>query len=137
MRRLSYKLIKPSSEQRRIFGRFYTAFFVVCVIITIAREHGSAGKQIGKEVAEKLNIPFYYKEVAALAAEESGLHKEFISDINANSPGLLHELYLSTSVVQQAIIAQEQITAPFLSSILPPKFDFVQRPSVREGVRCE
>lgn len=79
------------------------------VIITIAREHGSAGKQVGKMVAEKLNIPFYYKEIAALAAEESGLHKEFISDINANSPQLLHELYLSTSVVQQAIIAQEQI----------------------------
>ena len=79
------------------------------VIITIAREHGSAGKQVGKVIAEKLNIPFYYKKVAALAAEESGLHKEFISDINSNSPQLLHELYLSTSVVQQAIIAQEQI----------------------------
>lgn len=79
------------------------------VILTIAREHGSAGKQIGKRVAEKLNIPFYYKEIAALAAEESGLHREFISDINANSPQLLHELYLSTSVVQQAITAQEQI----------------------------
>ena len=79
------------------------------VIITIAREHGSAGKQIGKVVAEKLNIPFYYKEVAALAAEESGLHKEFISELNENAPGLLHDLYLSTSVIQQAITAQEQI----------------------------
>lgn len=79
------------------------------VIITIAREHGSAGKQVGKVIAEKLNIPFYYKEVAALAAEESGLHKEFISDLNTNSPGVLHDLYLSTSVVQQAITAQEQI----------------------------
>lgn len=79
------------------------------VIITIAREHGSAGKQIGKAVAEKLNVPYYYKEVAALAAEESGLHRGFISDINANSPQLLHDLYLSTSVVQQAIIAQKQI----------------------------
>ncbi|MCD8000509.1 MAG: cytidylate kinase family protein [Clostridiales bacterium] len=79
------------------------------VIITIAREHGSAGKQIGKVLAEKLHIPFYYKEVAALAAKESGLHKEFISDINANSPQILHDLYLSTSVVQQAITAQENI----------------------------
>ena len=79
------------------------------VIITIAREHGSAGKQIGKVLAEKLGIPFYYKEVAALAAKESGLHKEFISDINANSPQILHDLYLSTSVVQQAITAQEKI----------------------------
>ena len=43
------------------------------VIITIAREHGSSGKQIGKLVAEQLGIPFYYKEMVALAAHESGL----------------------------------------------------------------
>ncbi len=40
------------------------------VIITIGREHGSSGKQIGKLVAEKLSIPFYYKEMTALAAQE-------------------------------------------------------------------
>ena len=79
------------------------------VILTIAREHGSSGKQIGKIVAEKLNIPFYYKEMTALAAQESGLDQEFISDINANSPNLLHDLYLSTQVVQQAIAAQDKI----------------------------
>ncbi len=79
------------------------------VIITIAREHGSSGKEIGRLVAEKLGIPFYYKEMTALAAQESGLHKEFISDINRNSPTLLHDLYLSTSVVQQAVVAQDKI----------------------------
>lgn len=78
-------------------------------IVTIAREHGSSGKQIGKIIAEKLNIPFYYKEVTALAAQESGLDKEFISDINRNSPKHLHELYLSTNVIQQAVVAQDQI----------------------------
>ena len=79
------------------------------VIITIAREHGSEGKQIGKLVAEKLGIPFYYKEMTALAAQEAGLDKEFVSDINTNSPAILHELYLSTSVIQQAVAAQETI----------------------------
>lgn len=79
------------------------------VIITIAREHGSSGKQIGKEVAEKLGIPFYYKEMTALAAQESGLDKEFISDINKNSPTLLRDLYLSTKVVQTAVTAQHKI----------------------------
>lgn len=79
------------------------------VIITIAREHGSSGKQIGKLVAERLGIPFYYKEMTALAAQESGLDKEFISDINANSPSMLHSLYLSTDVVQQAIAAQDKV----------------------------
>ena len=79
------------------------------VIITIAREHGSEGKQIGKLVAEKMGIPFYYKEMTALAAQEAGLDKEFVSDINTNSPAILHELYLSTSVIQQAVAAQETI----------------------------
>jgi len=79
------------------------------VVITIARQHGSAGKQIGKIVAEKLGIPFYYKEMTALAAQESGLDKEFISDINANAPETLHSLYLSTNVIQQAIVAQDKI----------------------------
>ena len=78
-------------------------------IITINREHGTAGKQIGKVVAEKLNIPFYYKEMTALAAQESGLDKAFISDLNDNAPGILNELYLSTTVVKQAVIAQEQV----------------------------
>jgi cytidylate kinase len=79
------------------------------VIITIAREHGSSGKQIGKLVAERLGIPFYYKEMTALAAQESGLDKAFLSDLNRDQPNLLHELYLSTEVVQQAIVAQDQI----------------------------
>ena len=79
------------------------------VIITIAREHGSSGKQIGKLVAEKLGIPFYYKEMTALAAQESGLDKEFISEINSNSPDIFHQLYLSTDVVQQAITAQDKV----------------------------
>ncbi|MBQ7343179.1 MAG: cytidylate kinase family protein [Clostridia bacterium] len=79
------------------------------VIITIAREHGSSGKQIGKLVAEKLGIPFYYKEMTALAAKESGLDREFIADINTNSPAILHSLYLSTDVIQQAVAAQDKV----------------------------
>ena len=79
------------------------------VIITIAREHGSGGKQIGKRVAEKLNIPFYYKEMTALAAQESGLDKEFISDLHQNTPDSLYDLYMSTQVVQHAMIAQYRI----------------------------
>lgn len=79
------------------------------VIITIAREHGSSGKQVGKLVAEKLGIPFYYKEMTALAAQESGLDKEFISDINRNSPDMLHDMYLSTKAVQHAVTAQNSM----------------------------
>lgn len=79
------------------------------VIITIAREHGSSGKQIGKCVANALGIPFYYKEMITLAAKESGLNCEFISDIHKNSPNIMRDLYLSSNAVQYAIKAQDAI----------------------------
>lgn len=79
------------------------------IIITIARQHGSSGKEIGRMVAQRLGIPFYYKEMTALAAQESGLDRNFISDINKNSPKLLYNLYLSTKAVRLAVIAQHQI----------------------------
>ena len=56
-----------------------------------------------------MEIPFYYKEVTAIAAEESGLDKEFISDINKNSPMLLRDLYLTKNAVGAAVIAQHKI----------------------------
>lgn len=78
-------------------------------IITIAREHGTAGKQIGALAAQRLGIPFYYKEMTALAAQESGLDKGFLSALHEDGPDVLYDLYLSTNVVQRAVVAQEEI----------------------------
>jgi len=78
------------------------------VIVTISREHGSAGKRIGQLVAEKLGVPCYYKEMIAVAAQESGLAKEFISGINSDENAVMKELYLSTSAVHQAVLAQDK-----------------------------
>ncbi len=77
-------------------------------IITIAREHGSAGKYIGELVAKKLDIPYYYKELTAIAAQDSGLDKEFISKLDQKND-VLHDLYLSSTPVKYAIEAQEKI----------------------------
>ena len=78
------------------------------IIITISREHGSQGKYIGELVSKKLDIPYYYKEMTAIAAKESGLDKEFVSDINYNAD-TLYNLYMSTTPVQYAIEAQEKV----------------------------
>ena len=78
------------------------------VVVTISREHGSAGKRIGQLVAERLGIPCYYKEMIAIAAHESGLAEEFISNLNSNENAVMRELYLSTNVVQDAITAQDR-----------------------------
>ena len=42
-------------------------------VITLARQLGSGGRQIGKLLAERLEIPFYDKELLVEAAKQSGL----------------------------------------------------------------
>ena len=48
-------------------------------IITIGRQFGSAGREIGSKVAEKYGIPFYDKELLSRAAKESGYCEEMIA----------------------------------------------------------
>ena len=47
-------------------------------IITIGREFGSDGREIGEKLAKALNIPFYDKELLSRAAKESGFCEEMI-----------------------------------------------------------
>ena len=47
-------------------------------LITISREFGSGGRLIGKRLAEKLDIPYYDKELLDRIAEESGFSKEMM-----------------------------------------------------------
>lgn len=42
------------------------------IVITIGREYGSGGKYIGEEVAKRLNIAFYDKELLHKIYEENG-----------------------------------------------------------------
>ncbi len=43
------------------------------IILTIGRQFASGGREIGKKLAEALNIAYYDKELMTLAAKESGL----------------------------------------------------------------
>ena len=49
-------------------------------VITISREYGSGGRDIGKLVAEKLDIPYYDQEITEIAAKKSGLNNEVLRE---------------------------------------------------------
>lgn len=55
-------------------------------IITISREFGSGGRFIGKQVAEKLGIAYYDKDIIAQIAEQSGFSPEYIQKNAELSP---------------------------------------------------
>ena len=57
-------------------------------IITISRQFGSGGREVGEKLAKDLGIPFYDKELIEIAAKESGMDPElFVEDDTRTSLG--------------------------------------------------
>lgn len=48
------------------------------LVITIARQYGSGGREIGEKVAEALGIKTYDRELITMAAQNSGLHEDIL-----------------------------------------------------------
>ena len=63
-------------------------------IITISRQYGSGGREIGQKLADKLQIPFYDNALIEKAAQESGLIPAFFEDTERHAGNsLLYALY--------------------------------------------
>ena len=73
------------------------------LIISISREHGTNGKEIGKIVAQKLNIPFYDKEEIKEFAIKNNLINDNCSDEK------IYDNFLSLDVSKEAIINQTKV----------------------------
>ena len=67
------------------------------LIITIGRECGSGGREIGKKLSEKLGIKYYNKELLTKAAAQSGLSEDIL-EINDEKPtsSLLYQVVMDT-----------------------------------------
>jgi len=63
-------------------------------VITIGRQLGSGGREIGQELSARLGIAFYDKELIRIASQESGLKEEFFERVDEQKhfslfPGIL------------------------------------------------
>lgn len=62
-------------------------------VVTISRQFGSGGHEIGKKLAEKMGVPFYDKELIDRAVKESGLSAELFENAeNKATNSLLYSL---------------------------------------------
>ncbi len=85
-------------------------------IITISREFGSGGRSIGREVANRLGIPFYDKELVDQIALESGFAPSFVEEHGEHAPSTSR---LSYAFAQQGVpgVMSGMSAADFLWSI--------------------
>ncbi len=100
-------------------------------IITISREFGSGGHQIGKKLAEILEIPFYDKEIIEKSAKDSGICKEFFEE---------HDEKYTNSLLYSLVVGNYSMTAdgrlnpemPMNQKIFLAQFDTIKN-LAREG----
>lgn len=82
-------------------------------VITISREYGSGGREIGERLAKELALPFYDKELIFMAAKESGLSEEFIKKTEqVKSTSFLYSLYMGAQQLpmsDQVFLVQSKI----------------------------
>ena len=80
-------------------------------VISISREFGSGGREIGYRLAKKLGIPFYDKEIISMAAEDSNISEEIF---HANDEVIGHK---------ERIDYQYAVIDPFSSTYEVPVSD--------------
>ena len=69
------------------------------LIVTLSREYGSGGLEIGRALAEALGLPFYDKKLLSIAAEKSGFSEELLRQAESKATNsLLYSLATSLGV---------------------------------------
>lgn len=92
LNRLTVRLFPPKEE--RSAAQSQAGANTPHRIITIAREFGSGGREVGKLVAEKMGIAYYDSELITMAANESGYSEEYVRENEQKLPNtLLYDLY--------------------------------------------
>lgn len=54
-------------------------------IITISREFGSGGRELGKRLADELGIPCYDHEIIEMIAKENGFDERYVANVSEKS----------------------------------------------------
>ncbi|MCE5343782.1 MAG: cytidylate kinase-like family protein [Eubacteriales bacterium] len=93
-------------------------------IITIGREYGSGGHEIGSLLAQKLGVPFYDKELLTRAAKASGICEEMFENHDEKAvPSYLFSFFSGAD----AIAASGEAEMPLNHRIFLAQFETIAK----------
>ena len=100
-------------------------------VITIGREFGSGGHEIGMKLAERLGIKCYDKELLELAAKESGLCEDlFASQDEKPTNSFLYSLVMDTYSLGYT---SSYMDMPINHKVFLAQFDTIKKLAERES----
>ncbi|HKM03862.1 MAG TPA: cytidylate kinase-like family protein [Lachnospiraceae bacterium] len=95
-------------------------------IITIGRQFGSAGREIGEKIAEHFDIKCYDKELLTRAAKESGFCEEMIEDLDERpTNSFLYNLVMDT--YSFGYNASSFVDMPLSHKVFLAQFDTIKK----------
>ena len=68
------------------------------MIITIGREYGSGGREIGEKLAKELGFSFYDKDLLKIVAEKSGIQEQILQKADETASNPLFAPYYPPSI---------------------------------------
>lgn len=77
-------------------------------IITISREFGSGGRELGKRLAEALGIPFYDNEIIKMIARENGFDENYVANISEKSIEVAYPLTIGNRFAMPPLQMMDQ-----------------------------
>ena len=96
------------------------------LVITIGRQFGSGGRQIGRLLSEKLSIPYYDKEILAEAAKDSGICEELFQD-HDEKPTRSLLFSLVTGMQMHGNLGVAYMDMPLNHKLFLAQFDAIRR----------
>lgn len=79
-------------------------------IITIGREFGSGGRELGRRLAEELGFEYYDKEIITAIADKTSMSQEYVQEVLEGKPHHLYPITIGQSmfIADSFYIQQEQ-----------------------------
>ncbi len=77
-------------------------------IITIGREFGSGGRELGRRLSERLGLAYYDQEIIEEIAEQTSLSKEYVKTIVEKRPVFSYPIHTARTLYPQTNPVMEQ-----------------------------
>ena len=62
------------------------------MIITISREFGSGGRELGKRLSDALGIPCYDHQIIEMIAKDSGFNEDYVANVSEKSIEVIYPM---------------------------------------------
>ena len=96
-------------------------------IITIGRQFGSGGHEVGNRLAERLDIPLYDHNLLHMAAQELRISNEDATKVDETVLGRFLSAYAASSIEYRAFVTSDESGKPLSDKVFEKQSAIIRK----------